>query len=528
MLRRFTRRPQVAWLILAASFVIARLLLLPVVPAPEPKVHDEFGYLLAADAFVHGHLAAPSPTHPEAFSAAHLLITPAYASIYQPGQGLLLAAGQFVFGHPWASVLLSTALFLFLLCWAAAPWLPSHWTLATGMLAWCFFFLRHDWAESYWGGSLAACGGALMLGVLGRVLRGDWRFPWFAAGLGAVVLLLTRPYEGGAFGLAIAAVLLWQAWRFDSADRRRLLLRIVLPSAVMITATLAALGWYNAQITGNPLELPYVEYSRQYSMTPPLWLMSTYGEKTYVDEARAAIHQRDLKDYRAILNMPWPKRIVYQILKLAIMNLWNQFQAVSLLLFALPLAALHPRFRPIKFLVAAGFLTLFFEVWMLSHYGAPFTAVQYIAIIAMIRMLWFRMAAAKRVGLLFVPALTLVLVPLVVSWASALMKEPNPRAEFIRKLEQTGDRHLVFTEYAPGWSTDSEWVYNGFNFNERSVMFARWLGEDEMLAVANDFPGRKLWHLRLGPKPEDVRLEPVMVPSSGPIAGGSNKIAAKN
>ncbi len=513
-----------AWLVLAASFLLARVLLLPLIPAPEPKIHDEFGYLLEAETFAHGHVAAPSPAHPQAFQSPHMLLTPVYASKYPPGQGLVLAAGQLLFHHPYAGVLLSTALFIFLICWAAAPWLPSHWTLAAGLVAWCFFFLRHYWAESYWGGSVAACGGALMFGVLGRVLRG-WRFPWFAMGLGAVVLLITRPYEGGAFGAAVAVILLWRA-----RDKVRLLKGVALPGVLILAAAIAVLGYYNAQITGNPLELPYATYTKQYSMTPPLWLMSGYGEKQYIDEQQAAVHRRELKDYQMIVGMSLPRRIVFQTTKFLIMNLWEQFLTLGLLLFALPFVRLHPRLGPVKLLVAAGFATLFLEVWMYPHYGAPFTAVQFVAIVAVARVLWYRLASAKPkyIGLVAIPAMTFVLLPFGVSWASSLVRKPDARAEFIHQLEQKGGRHLVFAEYLPGWSADDEWVYNGFDLNGRQVLLAHWHGEGEMRAVAQDYPGRNLWHLYLGPKQTDVRLEPVTVSNSGVSPEQSNKIASKN
>src|SRR5205814_10601632 len=117
ILKRISSRPVVSVAATGITAVVLRFALLPIFPVPEPILHDEFGYLLAADTFAHGKLT--NPTHPMwvHFETFSILQKPTYQCFAQPGQGMILAFGKVVFGHPFWGVWLSIGLMCAAITW---------------------------------------------------------------------------------------------------------------------------------------------------------------------------------------------------------------------------------------------------------------------------------------------------------------------------------------------------------------------------------------------------------------------------
>src|ERR1700680_728802 len=108
---------------------------------------------------------------------------------------MALARGRAIFGHPWAGVVLSVAVFCSLCYWMLRAWTTPGWAFAGGLLAIFQFGPLSQWTNGYAGGATSAAAGCLVFGSLPGLCAGGRRRDAAWLGLGLGIELLTRPYE---------------------------------------------------------------------------------------------------------------------------------------------------------------------------------------------------------------------------------------------------------------------------------------------------------------------------------------------
>jgi hypothetical protein len=493
---------------LGIAAILIRLALLPVSAIPVPAVHDEFSYLLAADTFAHGRLT--NPPHPMwmFFDTFHVLQHPTYASKYPPANGAAIAVGQLL-GHPWIGVLLSMAAMVMAMTWMLQGWLPTPWALLGGVLVVARLGLFTYWVDSYYNGSVAVAGAALVLGAFPRILyKNRWRDATLM-GAGAVILACSRPFEGFIFCIpvVIALPLVYRSRRKSLNGFLRL---VLLPMAPVLATGLIFLAFYNARITGQPLLFPYVAYHREYFNYPLFAWQKVQPPLHYANPQFEAFFNTWLRARYQLTWEGWKMRA-----STAFWVWWFSFlgPVLSVPFLMLPRVVQDHRMRlPLcQFLVCAvGLLSI---VWFQPHYAAPLAASLFILLVQALRHLRHAEIQGRPVGILLTRLVVFLAIDWVVIQAGQAARHPvvgwaTERAELVQKLDRLPGRHLVLVRYSHQHNVHQECVYNAADIDQARIVWAREIPGQDLHPLLSYFKDRKIWELETDQSPPKLRAYP--------------------
>jgi hypothetical protein len=480
------------------------LLTVLIVGIPVPQTHDEFGYLLAADTFLHGRIANPTPFSPKHFEYFHILVQPVYAAKFPPLPGFLLAVGKALTGLPIAGVWLGSVLSGLTIYWLLRVFFSPRRSLF-GALFWIFAPLNLIWCNSYWGAHGAVIGGALSAGAFFRFIKDGYKKNLIVWGAGIFLLLNSRLYEGVVLtGLLV----LW--WIFEVLKHKKFGRQTYQSFGVfllVIFINLAWIGFYNYSVTQNPLILPYTLHHSQYHQVPLFIFQTPDLPKPGVPPVIRKLDERWVSEFQAD----------YQITQTALSSIaekvpiylvWLTRSPFLLILFLLGLFSLAKNAEGFPgrqiLLILLGFLAaLLLTTFKGDRFLAPAVGVAFVSItfgaknLGRLKGFWKPLAWSLPFitgggFLLGILVLEQKRIPLPVSENNLLSRD-----QIVERLNAHGGNHLIFAETTEANPADARfYIYNEAEISDATIIWAHNLSRSENQALLDFYRNRRVWRLK--------------------------------
>ena len=511
---RFAARTGWCMVGLAVLPVVLRLALLPRSPAPAPSGADDFSYLLLADTLRHFRLANPMHPMRAFFEAVFILQDPSYSSIFPLGQGIALAFGWVLLGHPWAGVLLSMAAFCGLCYWMLRGWVSPGWALAGGLLAVIEFGPLCEWTNLYWGGGVSAAAGCLVFGAIPRLRSRPGLAPALL-GIGLAAGMLARPFEWLLVAVCVAPFL-WKRWRAAAI------------AGVMLLPALGLMALHNRAVTGDWRTMPYELSRYQYGIPAtftvqpnPVPHRALTAEQDLDYRAQSIIHGEGtdspgrfverwfgrVRFYRFFFYAPLMAGLPFFVFALR----ERRYLWVALTLLALSLGTnFYPYFYP-HYVAAATCLFVLVAVAALERLsrwraGGAAAAATILGLCGAQFLFWYGLHAFAKESVLYA-------VGRYETWDFISHGDAEGRIEIARQLAALPGKQLVFVRYGPKHAFH-EWIHNEADIDGSRMVWAGDRGPDENEWLQRYYKDRTAWLVE--PDAQPPRLTRYLPPPEPP------------
>jgi hypothetical protein len=256
-----------------------------------------------------------------------------------------------------------------------------------------------------------------------------------------------------------------------------------------------AMLYYNAQVTGNPVRMPYQVHEQTYAVTPQFLWQSL----------------RPIPEYRhTLMESFWTDWAVAKYRRQQ--SLWGlvayKFQVLRFFftpLCILALCGLPLALRDRRIVLPLGLMTGCFTISlavpaMHPHYLAAITPLFFLLVVVSLRAIYDWQGPSNVSGQSLVRLLVVgyVLAYLISTIAFANSQPPQwaqRRQAIAERLETLPKKQLVLVEYSDQHNVHDEWVYNRADIDGAQVVWARAMDPERDAQLLRYFADRAAWRL---------------------------------
>jgi len=495
-------------------------------------MHDDFGNLLVATTLLEGRFANPVPSAWQSMETFHVVFQPSYASKYPVGLGVMFAIGKLLFGSFAAGLWLCAGLASSAIAWMIMAHFPRRWGLAAGMMTATHPYWQNGWSQEFTNGWLAVTGIAFVLGGLLRIRRSyrqtqlsnsspSLRSSYTAmVGLGCVLTLFSRPFEGGLvcglLGLYFLPILFTRGLYSDPR-----FWRAALPGIAVLSFGIGLQLVINQSITGQVLKLPYQLHESQYGVAPVLiWQKPHEPSLGHRFAEQVTFHRGWSMDaYHRVSSFNGYFEMLRRRLGFLV-NHWGQLLAFA----PVGLVVLRPERRRLMRMIGLLLIALLIInciPWAVPQYVSPLIPVVLFVACSVARGLVKRVAkflrlAKRPVGLEVALFASIILFQCCTAFSIAQARSSRgegwettwaeKRATILGRLSNQPGLDVVLVKYPAEYDVvNCEWVFNEANIEQSQVLWVRWGPKQMNEAVIHAYSKRRFWLLEF-----DEHSEPML------------------